>query len=194
VNLKIDVKKSFPTFAIDMSFTASQNHTGIFGPSGSGKSSLVNMIAGLVHPDEGLISFDGETLFAAGKINVPPHRRRMGIIFQRPNLFPHLDVKANLLYGYKRRQTRQSEVEVVDRSGTNSYLFDSGVLIERVWGTTNVGHSVIMSHLNDTGLTDFFVGGETYYWPAGHAQQITTGAMLCFFILLQSVILRYRKR
>ena len=91
-----------------MSFAASQNHTGIFGPSGSGKSSLVNMIAGLVRPDKGLISFDGETLFEEGKINVPPHRRRMGIIFQRPNLFPHLSVKANLLYGHKRCRTRGS--------------------------------------------------------------------------------------
>ena len=110
MRLQVAVKKTFPSFAIDMSFTASQNYTGIFGPSGSGKSSLVNMIAGLVRPDKGLISFDGETLFEEGKINVPPQRRRMGIIFQRPNLFPHLSVKANLLYGYKRCRTRQSGV------------------------------------------------------------------------------------
>ena len=73
-------------------------------------------------------------------------------------------------------KARQYYVEVVDRSGTNSYLMDSGVLIERVWGTTNVGHAVIDSHLYDTGLTDFFVGGETYYWPIGHGTQIVTAA------------------
>jgi hypothetical protein len=67
-------------------------------------------------------------------------------------------------------------VEVVDRSGTNSYLMDSGVLIERVWGTTNVGHSVIDSHLYDTGMTDFFIGSETNYWPIGHRTQISTAA------------------
>jgi len=111
MNLHVTAKKSFPSFTMDISFTASQNHTGIFGPSGSGKSSLVNMIAGLVRPDRGVISFDGETLFAEGKVNVPPHRRRMGIIFQRPNLFPHLNVKDNLLYGYKRRKTGQTEVK-----------------------------------------------------------------------------------
>ena len=73
-------------------------------------------------------------------------------------------------------KAREYYVEVVDKSGTNSYLPDSGVLIERVWGTTNVGHSVIHSHLYDTAMTDFFVGGETYAWPIGHGTQLVHAA------------------
>jgi hypothetical protein len=73
-------------------------------------------------------------------------------------------------------KAREMYVQVVDKTGTNSYLMDSGVLIERAWGTTNVGHSVIHSHLYDTGMTDFFVNGETFYWPAGHGTQLVHAA------------------
>jgi molybdate transport system ATP-binding protein len=74
---------------------------GLFGPSGSGKSTLVSLIAGLQQPDEGVIQLNGETLCDASNF-LAPDRRRIGIIFQHPHLFPHLSVKKNLLYGHKR--------------------------------------------------------------------------------------------
>ena len=75
----------------------------MFGPSGSGKSTLVNLIAGLEQPDSGFVSLDGEMLFDSNcGINIPPEHRRIGIVFQHPHLFPHLSVRNNLLYGFKR--------------------------------------------------------------------------------------------
>ena len=75
--------------------------TALFGPSGAGKTSILNMIAGLARPDEGHVRVAGETLFdAAAGIDVAPHRRRAGYVFQEARLFPHRRVRANLLYGH----------------------------------------------------------------------------------------------
>lgn len=74
--------------------------TVLFGPSGAGKTSVLNMVAGLVTPDSGHVRVGGETLFDAGAgVDMPPERRRAGYVFQEPRLFPHLRVRANLLYG-----------------------------------------------------------------------------------------------
>ena len=74
--------------------------TALFGRSGAGKTSLVNCLAGLIRPDRGRIVVDGQVLFddRAG-VCVPPHRRRIGYVFQEGRLFPHLTVRQNLLYG-----------------------------------------------------------------------------------------------
>ena len=98
--LRVDVSKQLGEFAIEASFASEGKVTGLFGASGAGKTSLVSMIAGLLRPDRGTIAIDGETLddTAAG-IHVPPHRRRIGYVFQDARLFPHLDVRRNLDYG-----------------------------------------------------------------------------------------------
>jgi len=72
--------------------------TVLFGPSGAGKTSVLNMVAGLVTPDAGHVRVGGETLFGEG-VNLPPERRHAGYVFQEPRLFPHLRVGANLRYG-----------------------------------------------------------------------------------------------
>ncbi|MGY3264163.1 ATP-binding cassette domain-containing protein [Lysobacter sp. HA35] len=72
----------------------------VVGASGSGKTSLLHAVAGLVTPLEGRVEIAGETLFdSSRRIDVPAHRRRIGYVFQDGRLFPHLDVRANLLYG-----------------------------------------------------------------------------------------------
>ena len=72
----------------------------ISSPSGAGKTSLTNMIAGLVTPDRGRITLADTVLFdSAKRINVPAHRRRIGYVFQEGRLFPHLSVAGNLDYG-----------------------------------------------------------------------------------------------
>ncbi len=103
MELRAAVQKRFGGFLLDADFTVRGERVGVFGPSGSGKSTLVGLIAGLAAPDRGVIAFDGEVLFdsATGR-NVRPEQRRMGMVFQRPSLFPHLSVKGNLLYGYRR--------------------------------------------------------------------------------------------
>ena len=74
----------------------------LFGPSGAGKTSILNMVAGLLRPERGRIAIAGETLFDSDrKIDLPPERRRVGYIFQDDRLFPHKRVRANLLYGHR---------------------------------------------------------------------------------------------
>lgn len=77
--------------------------TVLFGPSGVGKTSVLDMVAGLLRPDEGHVRVGGETLFdAAARIDLPPEARRAGYVFQDGRLFPHLSVAANLRYGERR--------------------------------------------------------------------------------------------
>jgi len=77
--------------------------TALFGPSGAGKTTLLHALAGLVRPEQGRIEREGTVLFdAAARIDVPPERRRIGIVFQEPRLFPHRSVRENLLYGAPR--------------------------------------------------------------------------------------------
>ena len=74
--------------------------TVLFGPSGVGKTSVLDMVAGLLRPDTGHVRVGGETLFdAAAGMNIAPERRHVGYVFQDARLFPHLRVRANLLYG-----------------------------------------------------------------------------------------------
>ncbi len=103
MELRVEAQKRLGVFSLDAEFTIQGDRIGIFGPSGSGKSTLVSLILGLLHPDRGLIRLDGETLFDSGnRVNVPVEHRRISMVFQRPHLFPHMSVRANLLYGYKR--------------------------------------------------------------------------------------------
>lgn len=103
MDLTVQVQKKLGTFSLDADFTIQGDKIGVFGPSGGGKSTLVSIIAGLRYPDRGFISLDGEVLFDSnGRVHVHPERRRIGMVFQRPHLFPHLSVRSNLLYGYKR--------------------------------------------------------------------------------------------
>jgi molybdate transport system ATP-binding protein len=98
--LELDVEKQLGLFSIAVRFETTSQATALFGPSGSGKTSIVNMIAGLIAPDRGRILCNGRLLFdSEASVNVRPHRRRIGYVFQDGRLFPHLDVKHNLDYG-----------------------------------------------------------------------------------------------
>ena len=103
MKLHIDIEKKLGDFCLQVKTDISGERTGIFGESGSGKSTLVHLISGLMVPDKGVITLDGEELFCSRKkINLASERRRIDIVFQQAMLFPHMNVKANLLYGYKR--------------------------------------------------------------------------------------------
>ncbi|RYD40659.1 MAG: ATP-binding cassette domain-containing protein [Sphingomonadales bacterium] len=80
-------------------FTAGPGLTALFGPSGAGKTSILNMVAGLLKPDRGHIRIGDRTLFD-GATNLPPEARRVGYVFQDGRLFPHRRVRANLTYGH----------------------------------------------------------------------------------------------
>lgn len=104
--LDVDVVRDFGGFRLEAAFTAATGSvTALFGRSGSGKTTLVNLIAGLDRPDRGRVVLDGTVLARKGPARtdaatfVPPHLRRIGYVFQESRLFPHLTVRANLLYG-----------------------------------------------------------------------------------------------
>ena len=100
MRLEVSVAKRLGAFALEAAFASGGGVTALFGRSGSGKSSVLNAIAGLLRPERGRIALDGESLFdAAAGVNVAAHRRRIGYVFQEGRLLPHLTVRQNLLYG-----------------------------------------------------------------------------------------------
>ena len=100
--LEIDVKRRLGDFTVDARFNSGGGVTALFGRSGAGKTSIVNMVSGLLRPDEGRIAVDGHVLFdSAAGVDLPPWRRRLGYVFQEGRLFPHLTVRSNLLYGWR---------------------------------------------------------------------------------------------
>jgi molybdate transport system ATP-binding protein len=126
--LAVDVEKDLGAMRLAVRFTAAGNATALFGPSGAGKTSVVNMIAGLLRPDRGSIAVDDTVLFdAAAGIDVPPHLRRIGYVFQEGRLFPHLSVRQNLDYG-RRMNGRPRDTKAFDRIVA---LLDIGQLLDR---------------------------------------------------------------
>ena len=98
--LAVQVEKQLGGFAVNVSFTSDTAATALFGPSGAGKTSVINMIVGLVTPDRGRITLDDDVLFdSATGMSVQVWRRRIGYVFQDGRLFPHLSVKRNLDFG-----------------------------------------------------------------------------------------------
>lgn len=100
--------------------------TVLFGPSGAGKTSVLDMVAGLLRPDEGHVRVGGSTLFdSSAGIDLPPERRRAGYVFQDGRLFPHMSVAANLRYGERRAPVAARWIEfeaVVDLLGLGHLL------------------------------------------------------------------------
>src|SRR5438093_4402964 len=134
--LRIDVAKQLGEFSLQASFASEGRVTGLFGASGAGKTSLINMIAGLLRPDRGSIAIDDETLDdAATGVHVQTHRRRTGYVFQDARLFPHLDVRQNLDYG--RRMNRLAVDDSQHKRITE--LLDIGHLLDRRPGKLSGG-------------------------------------------------------
>jgi molybdate transport system ATP-binding protein len=94
--IDVDIVIRRAGFTLEAAFTSDGGLTALFGRSGSGKSTLLNAVAGLIRPERGHIRLDGDTLYDAGSVFVPPHRRRIGLVFQDAQLFPHLTVRQNL--------------------------------------------------------------------------------------------------
>jgi molybdate transport system ATP-binding protein len=100
MTLAVDIRHRLGKFLLDARFATGGGLVALFGKSGSGKTSVVNVIAGLIRPEEGRVSVDGEQLLDTSRgLFVPTHRRRLGYVFQEGRLFPHLTVRQNLLYG-----------------------------------------------------------------------------------------------
>jgi molybdate transport system ATP-binding protein len=119
--LDLAVSKCFGDFTLDVALTAEDRQvTALFGRSGAGKSSVVRLIAGLDRPDRGHIRLQDQDISV-----LPPHRRRIGVVFQDSRLLPHYGVRGNLLYGHDRTPAAERVVrfdEVVDLLGLEGLL------------------------------------------------------------------------
>jgi len=101
VSLQLNVTKKYGDFELEIQTVIGNGITGIFGPSASGKSTLLNCIAGFEDPDSGQITLNSKTVFSSSfKINISPEKRRVGYVHQHSALFPHLTVRQNLEFGY----------------------------------------------------------------------------------------------
>jgi molybdate transport system ATP-binding protein len=134
--LAVELDKKLGAFEIGVAFEGDSGITALFGPSGSGKTSIVGMIAGLIRPDRGRIVISGNVLFDSTRnIDVPPHRRAIGYVFQDGRLFPHLSVARNLDYG--RWMSGKTHDEAQFRHVTE--LLDIGHLLKRRPGALSGG-------------------------------------------------------
>lgn len=109
MTLGIDIRLERGRFARSVRIESSARVVALAGPSGAGKTSVLNAIAGLLRPRAGRIVVDDRVLFDdARRIDLPAHRRRIGYVFQDARLFPHLDVRRNLGYGRHARREVQA--------------------------------------------------------------------------------------
>lgn len=124
--LEIAVERRVGNFALTADFALSPGVTALVGPSGAGKSTVVALAAGFARPDRGRIVLDGQPLYDSTRgINVPAHRRAVRVVFQESRLFPHLSVRANLLFGRRRlgrAVTSPTLEEIVDLLGIGHLL------------------------------------------------------------------------
>jgi molybdate transport system ATP-binding protein len=118
MTLDIHLRHAFPGFRLEIDMVLPGGLTCLFGRSGSGKTSIVNAVAGLLRPDEARVVLDGVVLH-----DLPPHRREVGYVFQDARLFPHLTVAENLTYGPRVRGRKVEELSrVVELLGIGALL------------------------------------------------------------------------
>ncbi len=104
MSIRVRIKKNFGSFALDVAFEAGGETVALLGASGCGKSMTLKCIAGVVHPDEGEIVVNGETLFDSARgIDLPPQKRHVGLLFQNYALFPNMTVEENIRAVLKKR-------------------------------------------------------------------------------------------
>jgi molybdate transport system ATP-binding protein len=111
MTLEVDIKKTFGSYSLDVSFTAEDEVFGLLGASGCGKSLTMRSIAGIETPDEGRIVVNGQVFFDSDAgINLKPQQRKTALLFQNYMLFPNLTVEQNVAAGIP-KDTPKDEVE-----------------------------------------------------------------------------------
>jgi ABC-type sulfate/molybdate transport systems ATPase subunit len=113
--LEVDVKKRLRDFDLDVDLRISKGEIlMLVGDNGCGKTTLLNMIAGLIEPDAGTIALDGRPLFDSSfKIDITPERRNIGYLFQSYALFPHMSVYDNVAFGLHTRKIPRKEIDLL---------------------------------------------------------------------------------
>lgn len=126
MTLSVQISQRFGGFDLDVGFEAPEGLTVLFGASGSGKTTVINAVAGLSHPEEARVEAQGRLLLDTKTgVRVPAHQRGIGCIFQEGRLFPHMSVRKNLLYGRRLAKGRRDEIDfarVVEMLGIGDLL------------------------------------------------------------------------
>jgi len=131
--LTVKLEGTIGTFSVAADIEAGVGVTAIYGPSGAGKSTILRAISGLWQPEKGYIQVGENVLLDTnGNINLPTEKRRLGVVFQEPILFPHLSVRDNLAFGMKKHETGWNGV--ID-------MLDLGDLVERMPRNLSGGES-----------------------------------------------------
>ena len=127
--LQVDVEHRLGELSLRVSCALSAPWTVLFGPSGAGKTSLLRVIGGLTTPDRGRLVLHGRTLVETEKgVWVPPGQRAIAFVTQRPTLFPHMNVTANVSFGLSGLDARSCK----ERVGEMLELFQAGQLAKRM--------------------------------------------------------------
>ncbi|MCQ2560092.1 MAG: ATP-binding cassette domain-containing protein, partial [Clostridia bacterium] len=126
--LEVNFQKKLWNFNLHCQFYLKDEILVLWGPSGAGKSTILHCLAGLLQPDSGYIKINDKMVFdREAKINLPSRQRRIGYLFQDYNLFPHMTVQKNILYGYKNlptaiRQTHPNPLDFLAMFGIEHLL------------------------------------------------------------------------
>jgi molybdate transport system ATP-binding protein len=124
--IALDFRIEQGSFTLDVNQRLEARVTVLFGPSGAGKTTVLDAIAGLRTPVRGVIALNGRTVYSSGSgVNLPPHQRHVGYVSQDIALFPHLNVRRNVTYGQRpgQRLSLDSVASILEVGG----LFDRGV-------------------------------------------------------------------
>lgn len=111
--LQVDIIKKLKNFSINVKFSVGKEIIVLFGPSGAGKTTILNAITGLVHPDAGTIQLNNRTLYEKKTKPMPVQKRNIGYLFQDYALFPHMTVKKNVNYGMRDEVLLQKLIKVI---------------------------------------------------------------------------------
>ena len=102
--LGVDLDHGLRSFRLSLALDVGAETVALMGPSGAGKTSVLRAIAGLLRPERGRVALGAETWLDTGsRVDLPPERRRVGLVFQEYALFPHLSVRANVAFGGRDR-------------------------------------------------------------------------------------------
>ena len=121
--IEVSVHHRFGDFRLDIAFKSKAHILALTGPSGVGKTTVINVIAGLLQPAKGRVEIDGHLMLdTTEKIFVPAHKRNIGYVFQDTRLFPHLSVEQNLKYGRWFNAERTDMAPILEMLGIGHLL------------------------------------------------------------------------
>ena len=134
--LSFNIIKKYSAFKLDCQANNEYGITVLTGPTGSGKTTLINCLTGMLIPDQGEIKFLGKILYSSSqKKHVPPEKRGFGYVFQNSALFPHMSVWKNIKYGYDLTPSQKRHIKL----SPLIELFEISGLLERDVGTLSGG-------------------------------------------------------